>query len=88
MQAMLLGEGALLGAVGALYGLLVGVVLSLVLVYVVNRQSFHWSLDYVIPAGQLLLIALLLIAAAALTARFAGRLATGESAVRAVREDW
>ncbi len=51
--AMLSGEGALLGALGALYGLLVGVALSLVLVFVVNRQSFHWSLEYVVPAGQL-----------------------------------
>ena len=86
--AMLAGEGALLGAVGALYGLLVGVVLSLVLVYAVNRQSFHWSLDYVVPLGQLTLIALVLVASSALTARVAGRLATGDSAVRAVREDW
>ncbi len=86
--AMLSGEGALLGAVGAGYGLLVGAVLSLVLVYTVNRQSFHWSLDYVVPLGQLGLIALVLVASSALTACLAGRLATGDSAVRAVREDW
>ncbi|HUO78765.1 MAG TPA: ABC transporter permease [Steroidobacteraceae bacterium] len=86
--AMLSGEGAVLGALGALYGLAVGVALSLVLVYVVNRQSFHWSLDYRVPAGQLALTAAALVAAAALTAGLAGRVATSESAVRAVREDW
>ncbi len=86
--AMLAGEGAILGALGALYGLLVGVVLSLVLVFVVNRQSFHWSLDYVLPAGPLALVAVALIAAAALTAGLTGRVVTSGSAVRAVREDW
>jgi putative ABC transport system permease protein len=86
--AMLAGEGAILGALGALYGLAVGVALSLVLVFVVNRQSFHWSLDYVVPVGRLALVAAALVAAAALTAGLTGRVATSESAVRAVREDW
>jgi putative ABC transport system permease protein len=86
--AMLSGEGAVLGALGALYGLLVGVALSVVLVFVVNRQSFHWSLEYVVPVGQLAAVAAALVAAAALTARLTGRVATSESVVRAVREDW
>ena len=86
--ALLSVEGAVLGALGALYGLLVGVALSVVLVFVVNRQSFHWSLGYVVPVGQLAAVAAALVAAAALTARLAGRLATSESVVRAVREDW
>jgi len=86
--AMLSGEGAVLGALGALYGLGVGAVLSVVLVFVVNRQSFHWSLDYVVPVGQLALVAGALVVAAALTAGLSGRVATSESAVRAVREDW
>ncbi len=86
--AMLAGEGAFMGAVGVAYGLLLGLVLSLVLVYVVNRQSFHWTLDYVVPLGQLLAVALTLVAAAALTAGLAGRVATSGSVVRAVREDW
>jgi putative ABC transport system permease protein len=60
----------------------------LVLVYVVNRQSFNWSIDLAIPAGELVLLSVLLIAAAALTAIWSGRAATGRDAVQAVREDW
>src|SRR5690606_11966332 len=45
VMAMLAGEGAVMGAIGATYGLALGMVLSLVLVYVVNRQSFNWSID-------------------------------------------
>ena len=64
------------------------VVLSLVLVYVVNRQSFNWSIDLSVPWLQLAAVASVLVAAAGLTAMFSGRAATGVSAVRAVREDW
>jgi putative ABC transport system permease protein len=88
LAQLLASEGALLGALGALYGLLVGAVLSLVLVYVVNRQSFHWSLDLAVPVAQLALAALALIATSALTARLAARALLGEGALRAVREDW
>ncbi|MEI8298595.1 MAG: FtsX-like permease family protein [Pseudomonadota bacterium] len=85
---MLAGEGAFLAAVGVGYGLLVGLLLSVVLVYVVNRQSFHWTLDYIVPVGQLALVALVLVATAALTAGISGRVATSGAVVRAVREDW
>ena len=86
--AMLAGEGAFMGALGVCYGLLVGLLLSVVLVQVVNRQSFHWTLDYVVPLGQLVAVAVTLVAAAALTAGLTGRVATSGAVVRAVREDW
>jgi len=85
---MLAGEGVVLGALGVAYGLLLGFVLSLVLVYVINRQSFNWSIDLEVPWLQLAGVAAVLVAAAGLTAMFSGRAATGVSAVRAVREDW
>jgi len=88
LSRLLAIEGALLGALGALYGLGVGAVLSLVLVYVVNRQSFHWSLDFHVPGGELALAGLALVGAAALTARLAARALVTDAAVRAVREDW
>jgi len=81
-------EGLLTSTCGVLYGLLLGIVLSLVLVYVVNRQSFNWSIDLVIPVWQLGLLSLFLIVAAAVTAFVSGRAATSRDAVLAVREDW
>jgi len=59
-----------------------------VLVYVVNRQSFNWSIDLAVPFWQLGLISLILVAAAAVTAIWSGRAAMSQDAVRAVREDW
>jgi putative ABC transport system permease protein len=85
---MLADEGILTSAFGALYGLLLGIALSVVLVYVINRQSFNWSIDFAVPAWQLALLSTMLIAAAAGTAIWSGRAALSQDAVRAVREDW
>ena len=85
---MLASEGLLMSVFGVLYGLILGGALSLVLVYVVNRQSFNWSIDLAVPVWELAALSLTLIAAAALTAVWSGRAATSQDAVRAVREDW
>lgn len=85
---MLSIEGAVLGALGVIVGLLTGGVISLILIYVVNRQSFHWSMDLSVPTELLTGLSLALVAAAALIAVVSGRQAMGGEVVRAVREDW
>jgi putative ABC transport system permease protein len=85
---MLADEGILTSAFGVIYGLALGIALSLVLVYVINRQSFNWSIDLDVPARLLALLSLVLIGAAAVTAVVSGRAALSQDAVRAVREDW
>jgi putative ABC transport system permease protein len=85
---ILASEGLLMSAFGVLYGVTLGAILSLVLVYVVNRQSFNWSIDLAVPVWQLAALCVMLIAAAAVTAIWSGRAATSQDAVRAVREDW
>jgi putative ABC transport system permease protein len=85
---MLAGEGALLAVVGVVGGLLLGFAISLILIHVVNRQSFRWGMDLHVPAGSLALLAAVLIGLATLAARLAAKRATGVDVVRAVREDW
>ncbi len=86
--AMLAAEGGLLALLGVAVGLALGAVISLVLVYVVNRQSFNWSMDLHPPWPLLAGLSLLLVALAAVTAWWSGREATGMEPVRAVKEDW
>ena len=86
--AMLAAEGGLLALLGVAAGLVLGGAISLILIHVVNRQSFNWSMDLHPPYGLLLGLSLLLIALSSLTAVFSGREATGIGPVRAVREDW
>ncbi|WP_182083863.1 FtsX-like permease family protein [Aureimonas sp. ME7] len=88
IRRMLGLEGALLGTVGAVSGILLGLVLAQVLIRVINPQSFNWTMETRVPWETLGLVALALIGAAALTAVLAGRRATAVDAVQAVREDW
>jgi putative ABC transport system permease protein len=85
---MLAFEGAALGAVGVVTGLMVGFVVSLILIYVVNRQSFHWTMDVHVPWALLAVLSGVLVAAAAITSAVSGRQAMGDDVVRAVKEDW
>jgi putative ABC transport system permease protein len=85
---MLASEGALVSALGLALGLALGWVISLVLIHVVNRQSFHWSMDLHLPWALLSALAGVLLLFATLTALASGRRALGVDVVRAVREDW
>ena len=88
IRQMLAAEGALLAAVGAAAGLVCGTAISLVLVYVVNRQSFNWSIELHPPFVLLTALVAILLVLAVVTAILSGREAMGIGPVRAVREDW
>jgi putative ABC transport system permease protein len=85
---MLAFEGAVQGVLGAVLGLVVGAVIGMVLIYVINRQSFHWSMDVHVPWIALTALSLALVASAALTAAWSGRGALRDDVVSAVKEDW
>ena len=82
------GEGLAVSSMGALLGLVLGLAVSLVLVKVVNPQSFHWTMDLLVPWGRLAWLCLGVVAAGTLTALVAGRHAAGHDAIMAVKEDW
>ncbi len=82
------GEGAAWTLVGSLAGLALGLAVAVVLVHVVNPQSFHWTMDLLVPWTRLLLLCAAVVAAGTLTAWLAGRAAAGRDTVLAVKEDW
>jgi putative ABC transport system permease protein len=81
-------EGAAWTAIGAVAGVALGLAVSAVLVFVVNPQSFHWTMDLRLPGGRLALLGLAVVVAGTLAARFAGGAAASRDAVLAVKEDW
>ncbi|HEX7643333.1 MAG TPA: FtsX-like permease family protein [Burkholderiaceae bacterium] len=85
---MLAIEGGMLTAIGIVAGFALGTVVSLILVFVINPQSFHWSMQLHMPWKLLGGVALTLLASSILTALASGRGAVAQSAVQAVREDW
>jgi putative ABC transport system permease protein len=86
--AILAIEGGALTALGIATGFVLGTVISLILVFVVNPQSFHWTMQLHLPWGLIAAVAALLLSAAALTALLAGRQSLSGGPIRAVREDW
>jgi len=82
------GEGAAWLAAGTLIGLGLGLAVSVVLVHVVNPQSFHWTMQLRLPWGPLLALCAAVLAAGVATAAFSARHAASTAALRSVQEDW
>jgi putative ABC transport system permease protein len=82
VRQMILTEAGLLGLLAGLLGVVLGVALSLVLIYVVNKQSFGWTIQFHPPilllGGALLLVWIVTILAGVYPARFAARLQPAE----------
>jgi putative ABC transport system permease protein len=85
---MLATEGAIVSALGLAVGSAVGWVISLVLIFVVNRQSFHWSMELHVPWLPLGVFTGVMLVLASITAVASGRQAMSGDVVRAVKEDW
>jgi len=81
-------EGGLLTGLGVVAGFALGLLISLILVYVINPQSFHWTMGLHLPWPLLCSVAAVLVAASIATALVSGRQALSGGPVRAVREDW
>ena len=86
--AIVAAEGAVWSAAGVVLGLLLGLAVSVVLVHVVNPQSFHWTMELKLPLPRLAALAAGVLAAGTLTAALAARAVHQRDVVRAVKEDW
>ncbi|MCP5284473.1 MAG: ABC transporter permease [Burkholderiaceae bacterium] len=86
--ALVAGEAAAWLLAGAAIGVALGVAVSAVLVHVVNPQSFHWTMDLILPWPQILALAGAVLAAGTATAAVSARQAAGRPATRSVKEDW
>jgi putative ABC transport system permease protein len=81
-------EGALWSCTAALLGTSLGLAVSVILVKVVNPQSFHWSMDLAVPWARLALLMLGVVASATLTAWCAARACAGANQALLVKQDW
>jgi putative ABC transport system permease protein len=75
-------EGALLSICGVVAGILVSLGLGWILIYVINKQSFGWTLQFAIPWLALAALGLIVIGAGTVVAYFVGRWGSNLSADR------
>lgn len=86
--ATVAAEGVAWTAGGAVLGVALGLAVAAVLVFVVNPQSFHWTMPLVVPWDKLAALVAGVVLAGGLAAGISARAAASVQAVRAVKEDW
>jgi putative ABC transport system permease protein len=80
---MILTEATLIGLAASVLGLVLGLSLSLVLVFVINKQSFGWTIQFHPPlallAAAVAMVWVVTVAAGLYPARYAARLIPAEA---------
>ncbi len=87
MRRMLMIEAVYIGAAGQCIGLIIGVLLSLVLIYVINVQSFGWTIQFHVPMAFLAQSTLLILVAAAVAGLYPAARAMSANAAQGAREE-
>lgn len=87
IRRLILFEAGLLGLLANVAGLVLGVLLSLLLIYVINKQSFGWTIQFHWPAAVLIGALSVIYAATVLAALYPARVATRLNPIEVVHED-
>jgi len=75
LRVMIVLESSLLGIASSAVGIVMGYILSLILIYVINKQSFGWTIEFHTPAAMIAASLIVTFAAAALSGLIPARLA-------------
>jgi putative ABC transport system permease protein len=87
IRRLILFEAGLLGLLANLIGLALGVLLSLILIYVINKQSFGWTIQFHWPVAVLLGSLTTVFAAAVLSGLYPARVAMRLNPIEVVHEE-
>ncbi len=87
LRKMILFEAGLLGLVANVIGLVLGWGLSLLLIYVINKQSFGWTIQFHWPIAVLLGALSLVYAATVLAGLYPARVAVRLNPIEVIHEE-
>ncbi|MBS1806790.1 MAG: ABC transporter permease [Acidobacteria bacterium] len=87
IRKMVVIEAALMGGVSQSIGIVVGLLLSLVLIYVINVQSFGWTIQFHLPVLFLVQSSILILLATALSGIYPAARAARLHATEQVAEE-
>lgn len=87
IQSVVLTEAGILGVLGNISGLALGFVLSLLLIFVINKQSFGWTVQFAVPYDFLLEASILVLLTSILSGIIPARFAAKTVAPQVVRDE-
>jgi putative ABC transport system permease protein len=87
VEQLVLWEAAYLGLIGAALGVVGGLLLALLLIHVVNKQSFGWTIQMTVPGGLILQAVALALTAALVAGYWPARWAARQPLVDGLREE-
>ncbi len=87
IRKLILVEAGLLGLLANLAGLVLGVVLSLLLVFVINKQSFGWTIQFHWPVAVVVGAITVVYAATILAGIYPARVATRLNPIEVIHEE-
>lgn len=87
IRKMVVIEAGLIGLVSQSIGLVVGLLLSMLLMYVINVQSFGWTIQFHLPVGFLIQSSILILIATALSGIYPARRASRLHAAEQMGEE-
>ena len=87
VRKLILVEAGLLGLLASFAGVALGALLSLVLIYVLNKQSFGWTIQFHSPVAVLAGAITLVYAATVLSGLYPARIAVRLNPIEVVHED-
>jgi putative ABC transport system permease protein len=87
IRRLILFEAGLIGLLANIAGLGLGVLLSLLLIYVINKQSFGWTIQFHWPVAVLLGALTLVFAATVAASLYPARVATRLNPIEVIHEE-
>lgn len=87
IRRLILFESGLIGLFSNMIGLVLGSLLSLILIFVVNKQSFGWTIQFHWPVGMLLGALTLIYIAAVIAGIYPARVAAQLNPIEVVHEE-
>jgi putative ABC transport system permease protein len=87
LRRMVVVESGVIGVIGAAVGVLLGVALSVILVFVINKQSFGWTIQFTLPGWFFLQSSCAIVAATLLAGLYPASLATRMDAIQGIRAE-
>ncbi len=87
VKKIVLIEAGILGLIGSAMGLVAGIVVSYLLIYVINKQSFGWTIQVHFPISFILVMIISFWSASVIAGWYPSRTAANLNAMNAVRTE-